>query len=449
MGQVDQSLLGRLSAFRESFGTLGLILMFCAACVVVAIALWRGPGLMLFVLFLTYATGAIAQGGIIFLSTVVRWFFLGLLGLMIFRKHPRMKFTMIFVIIYLLLGFLGNIQSPVFMWTIQQTVLLAMAILFIPIAVNSYVTDFDKVAKIFKMGIAAATVWIAANIMFLGEFRYATEERFTSSEGIGAVVVAYSGVFFAPMIVWGILQSRYKIWKLYSMVLMVPFLVVLLVGAVRSALLGMVLIASIPILVAKLRPTKLIAGLGVFCFMLAASVYGLFAFFPAKAQVLYERLLTTSTTGRSYVWVWALEKCVNEALWGHGIGSADIVGRIQFGMFFHNAYLQVWYNSGFFGLVAILVFIGIYVLKSLRLAYFQPATEIKEYGSVALGYMLGIIATSMFEGVFATAGGIGITMLMITAAIIDRLGQMQADTANDNLDQTDEYDLPDWSLQNA
>jgi O-antigen ligase len=449
MRDAGSDFIGRLSGFIETFGAFGLILMFFVTCIIVAIALWRGPGLMLFVLFLTYATGSISQSGIIFVSTLVRWLFLFLLGFMIFRKHFPMEFTLIFIVLYLLFGSLGNVRSPAFVWTIQQTVLLAMTILFIPIAVSGYISDLNKIAVIFKMGIVAVTVWVISNMVFLGEFRYVAKQRFTSSEEVGAGTVAYAGAFFAPMIVWGILQNRYKLWKLYSVLLIIPFLMILLVGAVRSVLFGLVLIASMPILISKFRLSKLIINFGVFSLLLIVSVYGLFIFFPEKATFLFERIWSTSTASRIYVWIWMFNQCLNDPIWGHGIGAGEIASLTGFGMYLHNAYLQVWYNSGILGLLSIMVFYVIYIFKSFRLIFLNPTAEIREYACICLGYILGILATGMFEGVFATAGGIGISMTMIIAIIIDRLGQIRNDLLTQDAGIMDESYSTAWSAENV
>ena len=446
MQVIESGFFGRLYGFWETFGALGVFLVIIVASVIITVALWRGPGLMLFVLFMTYATGAISYGGILFLSTLVRWLFIGLLGFMLFRSRFSMRYTMVFVFFYLLMGALGNLQSPNPLWTVQQTILLTATIIFTPLAINAYVFDFDKIIRIFKFGIVAATVWTISNMLFISEFKEASELRFTGAGEKGSVALAYAGAFFAPMIVWGMVQNRYKFWRLYSILLIIPFLLILLASGVRSALFGMAFIAPVPILFVKFRLSKLIIGLGVLCALLTITIYGLFIFFPGKADMLYERIFSTSTTGRYEIWVIAISKCMSEAIFGHGCGSAEIVGRTEFGVFFHNAYLQVWYNSGILGLVAIVIFIAIYIFRSLRLLYVKPVTEIREFAGVANGYMLGIAAMGMFEGVFATAGGVGIFMLMVITTMIDRLDQMNNEMVFTELYESTDMDSSDMNF---
>ena len=84
------------------------------------------------------------------------------------------------------------------------------------------------------------------------------------------------------MIIWGIIQKQSKMWRIYSALLIMPFVFVLLMGAVRSAIMGMLIISSLPILFLKVKPAKLIVLTVVVGMLLSVSVYALFLILPTK-----------------------------------------------------------------------------------------------------------------------------------------------------------------------
>jgi len=419
----ETDFLGRLRSFIDVFGTGGLLIVITVAIVMAAIALWRGTGLILFVLFITYSIGAITYGGVVFLSTIVRWGCLALLAIGFFKAFHPPKASMLLFVFYALLGFLFVSRSPILFWSAQRAVLLLMVVITVSVAVSGYITSPEKIATLFKMGIVAAAVWVATCMIFVQEFVRSARLRFTIGEGLGGAV-AYAGAFFAPMIVWGIVQRRYKFWRIFSIFLIAPFVFILLLGASRTAILGMLVMGSFPLLFLRGKPLRSIVMLFVIGSLVMLSIYALFVVLPDRAEFLTRRLLSTYTTGRFAVWLKALQWCIDRALFlGHGTGSSAIA-RLEFGLLFHNAYLQIWYSTGLLGLLAVLLFLAIYNIKSFRLIAKSQTEEMTDFSRVAFGYMIGITAIGMFEGTFAGAGGIAVCMLMIVTAMIDRLSQM-------------------------
>jgi O-antigen ligase len=421
MPQTETDFLGRLRGLFDMFGPVGFLAIVIGALIVAVIALWRGTGPILFVLFLSYSFSAVIQGGVVFLSTVVRWSCLILCIVGFFKMSSRPKSSMLLIIFYAFLGLLFVGRSTVIFWSLQRAVLLTLFVLCVPAAVNSYITDPDKIGSLFKMGIMAATVWVVVSLLFLRDFLHSSDVRF-GGEVIGGV--AWAGAFFSPMILWGIIQKREKFWRIHCVVLSLPFVFLLFIGGVRTAIFGMLIIASLPILFSKIRPIKVIGtiiGLGILILMVK---YFLFALMPGRATALTERVFSTSTSGRVRLWTEALNWCWTRAmLFGHGIGGADIAG-IEFGHGFHNAFLAIWYNAGFVGLLAVLLFLFIYTMRSFSQVRRFRGNEMEEYSRVALGYMLGITAISMYENAISTASGVAIFMLMVVTALIDRISQM-------------------------
>lgn len=428
---------GRWDSLVTQIGYGGILLMFIFVVTIIAISLWRGVGLILMLLFLSYAVGAVTYGGLVFIATVIRWGLLILLALCFFKQFVLPKSSMLLIYFYVLLGLIFVSRSPVPMWSFQRGMLLAMTVFTVSISVNSYVDSPKKLSTIFKMGIFSAFVWTASNMIFVKEYIYASQLRFSAGEEIGVVSTAYAGAFFAPMIIWGIVQREYKFWKITSVLLIAPFVFVLFLGGVRTAIVGLLCIGSFPLLFLRGKPVRSILILTMLCMLICVSILLLYVILPDRAEFLIRRLLQASTSGRTDVWGHALQWIVNRAFFmGRGIGAAD-TAQIELGLLFHNAYLTIWYNTGIFGLLAVLSFLIVYTFRSFRLLMKSSGGELSDYSRTLLGYMLALCAVGMFEGAFAGAGGIAVTMLILVASAIDRLTRL--------LDQNFPEDMIDYA----
>lgn len=426
MVQEGYDLASRLQSFLDVFGMGGLLLVLCVTFIVIGVTFSRGLGLLLLTLFVSYTLGAVTSGGIIFLSTLARWGCLLLLGIGFFKYFTLPRPAFLLLIGYALLSFVFVFSSPAPMFAMQQSVLLLATIVCVSVAINSYMTSADKVAQLFKMGIVAATVWTISNLLLARGFTTSVYTRFSTDEAISGVVAAYSGAFFAPMVVWAIVQKESKVLRIYCLLLILPFLFVLLLTGVRSALFGMVGIALLPLLVFKVRPSKIVLSFLLIAGVSAVSVIAIYMIFPEKAQELLGRIFSISTTGRTERWALGLKWCLADVGFvGKGMGGANIIGHRDMGVSFHSSYLDIWGSTGIFGLLLVLMFLMIYLKKAIALVRCSMTEQTAVYARILMGYLIGIIAMGFVESLFASAGGIGICMLVLVAALIDRLRGLQ------------------------
>ena len=151
MQPMQTDFLGRLRGLLEIFGPVVFFAVIFLALLIAVITLWRGVGPALFVLFLTYALSAVMEGGVVFLSTVVRWGCLILCIAGFFRMSSRPKASMFLFLLYALLGLLFVVRSEVFLWSLQRSALLVLVAVCVPSAINSYITGPDKIESLFKM----------------------------------------------------------------------------------------------------------------------------------------------------------------------------------------------------------------------------------------------------------------------------------------------------------
>lgn len=432
--------LGRLHSLVQQFGVGGILFIFILMLALAFIAFLRGPGPIIAMLFLTYATGGISAGGIMIISTMARWVFLILLGISVFKGSRLPHSSMLLIYFYAFLGFAFVSVSPVPMWSFQQAVLLALVVLTVSMAVDNYIDSYEKVESIFKMGIFAAFVWTVSSMMFFDEFtRQQLHVRFTV-EGVNAVVLAYSGAFFAPMLVWGVVQNKYIFWRIASALILVPFVFLMFLGAVRSAIGGMLMIGTFPLLFLRGKPIRTFVMLFIIAGILCISVFMVYMLLPSRAEILLGRLFETGTSGRYEVWIRGLQWVISDSmLIGRGIGAAD-TAKLNFGLALHNSYLNIWYNTGFIGLLAMLSFIGLYIMKAFGIFLKSPNRQVADVSRILLGYMLAIAAIGFFESTIAGAARISIVMLIMVAAATDRLKALIAEQESVVLNQ-------DYSLE--
>lgn len=415
-------LFSRFQGILEIFGYGGLLVVLCFVAVVVGFTFVRGLGLLLLTLLVSYSLGAITTGGVIFLSTVIRWGCLILLGISFIKYFEMPSPSLLLLIFYALLGLGFSVFSPAPSFSMQQSILLLATILCTSVAISSYVTSFDAIGRLFVMGIAAASVWTASNLLLAREFILSPHLRYSTDTAVSAVSAAYAGAFFVPMVVWGIVQKKSSWLRLYSVLLIVPFLFILILTGVRSALFGMTMIAILPLILLKVRFSKVLVYSFIFAVVGGVSLLVLYSIMPDKAGPLVERIFSMETTGRTERWAIALRWCFENALiFGKGIGSTNIIARRDFNISFHNSFFDIWGNTGFIGMLAVVFFLLVYIKKGFNLLRICPSEETAAYSRILLGYMLGISAMSLVESFLSSASTIGIFMLIVTAALIDKL----------------------------
>jgi len=129
MFSQDQSFFGRIEDFNRMFGEGGAAILLLGLILAGLIAMWRGTGLLLFVLFLSYSVAAISYGGVIFAATLARWGVLAAL-LVLMVAHFRFPRPAVFLFMaYALLGLLFTPWSPAPYWSLQRGGLLLLAII--------------------------------------------------------------------------------------------------------------------------------------------------------------------------------------------------------------------------------------------------------------------------------------------------------------------------------
>ena len=139
---------GRIQSFWDIFGVIGFLVIGFFAFISIAMTIRRGPGFLFCVLFITYSVGAITQGGILFISTLIRWgcLFLMLASLLRGAKFPKPSIW--FFGCYIFLGLIFIAFSSYQSMAIQRGVLLVTTYLAITITTQTYIKSNEDIKRL-------------------------------------------------------------------------------------------------------------------------------------------------------------------------------------------------------------------------------------------------------------------------------------------------------------
>jgi O-antigen ligase len=119
-------------------------------------------------------------------------------------------------------------------------------------------------------------------------------------------------------------------------------------------------------------------------------------------------------SGRPIIWKIALSEIDKSPLLGRGVGGAETVIINSF----HNAYLEVWYNTGLLGLFLFLAAQFYFLFRIAYLGRIYRDAEMRALLALALGYMMGFIVMCIFESVGAGASNINLILYLFLMVLV-------------------------------
>ncbi len=85
---------------------------------------------------------------------------------------------------------------------------------------------------------------------------------------------------------------------------------------------------------------------------------------------------------------------------------------------FHNAYLEIWYNTGFLGLSFFVISQVLFIYGTFRMAFANHDIEIRAAGLLALGYMIGFVLMCMYESIGAAASSVNVLLYLFLGYMV-------------------------------
>jgi O-antigen ligase len=401
------------SSFTEILAKLGLVEIFglgVAGCLLFYLVLIRQTHYLMFSLVLSAALVGSSIPILGTLAPVIRWiaiFLFIIAGLV----NGKLKAPPSFLLFggYALLGFLSLFRAISFGYQIQRSVLLLAVALMIPLAYTNKTFPFFK--NSLKAIAVAAAVFCLLNFALLPG-GISNVGRFSGlSRGAASFAVFLGGLL--PFTLWGAWKTRG--WMRF--VCMGGFLtgaVTLVFTGQRTGTLGG-LIGLIPLFL--LMQNRKTFGWSIFLVAALAAV-GFFIFQQSDAErnsfLVSRYSFASGLSGRESIWNLALAEIHENPILGRGVGASEM----YFSSSFHNAYLEVWYNTGFLGLLLYLAAQLIFLYRAVWLLITQKDADIRPVSALAVGYLLGYIGISFFESIGAGASSINLILYLFVSFLV-------------------------------
>ena len=119
-------------------------------------------------------------------------------------------------------------------------------------------------------------------------------------------------------------------------------------------------------------------------------------------------------SGRESIWGDASSEIAKSPLLGRGIGAAETVISDSF----HNAYLEIWFNTGLAGLLLFLASLCCFTCRILYLKRICKDPEIRSILALALGYIMGFVAMSFSESIAAEASNLNLMLYLFLGGLV-------------------------------
>ncbi len=421
--QYSLDVAGRLQAFLDAFGPVGVavLTLMVAACVIYQ--LLRGSGLSLLLLLVSYSFVFVDVNAVNTGAFFVRTLSLGLLVLGACRSLVIPGWAFYGMVGYVLLGVIFSARAPDISWALQSAGLLAVTIVALTAGLGQYLASYAKVETLFRLFVIAGVVWTLASIPALLDFIAGRTLRFAGGTGVLATNYAGSGVMFLPFMLWATVQRGHVFWRVVGIggLLIIPLC--LFLSGTRTALVASTLACAPLVLRGGVSRTArawiLLAVLAVSAVFLARHLLQ-----GRGLGFLTDRLTSTSLSGREALWSKAFGVCKESPLVGRGIGSQSALAKeAGFGNF-HNAYLSIWCNTGILGLMLVMSVLFGYLWRAFALMRRVRHPVAMDAARVSLGFLVALCALGIVESSFASPSNSSIAILLIGATLVNRVGKL-------------------------
>lgn len=345
------------------------------------------------------------------IAALVRWVSIFLLLVVVIAQR-RFTFSPGVLLFwgYVLLGFVFLLDAISFGWQFQRSMLLFAVAVAIPLGFGN--EDY-RLLKLCLVSISlAATVFCLFNFASLPA-HLSEAERFSGS-ALGASSFAMFLGGFLPFTFWGIWGADNKVVRIACGFGFLCGLTTLIFTGQRTGTIGG-MVGLAPLLLTVMRKKNigkfmLITGfaLSLGYILLQHSSVELVDFLARRYDV------DSGLSGRESYWVEAFSEIAKNPLLGRGIGAAENVITDSF----HNAYLEIWFNTGFMGLLLFVSSQVYFVGRTIYLKRISDNPQTKSILALALGYMLGFATMCFFESTGAGASNLNLILYLFLVVVV-------------------------------
>lgn len=345
------------------------------------------------------------------IAALLRWLSIILLFMIgLLQSKIRLSLGLILFWGYAGVGLIGLFNAIDINWQIQKCILLLFVAAAIPLA-YSIETYWTLKSSLVAISLAASLFAILNFIMLPGQLSEAL--RYSGfARGAATFVIVLGGLL--PFTFWGLWTADNKAIRIICGLGFLCGVIALIFSGQRTGT-GAGLISLIPMIFVVQQRKTLGWSMLLIVFLLALSYVFIQQSSVERLQFLLSRYgPEAGLTYRDQIWTMALSEIAKNPFWGHGMGAAETVMSFSF----HNAYLEVWYNTGILGLFLFLTSQFYFIYRIFKLNRVSKDPEIKSTLALTLGYMLGFIVISIFESTGAGASNINIILFLFLGVLV-------------------------------
>jgi O-antigen ligase len=386
------------------FMTAGILLLYCA--------LSNRVYVVMFTLVLSASLVGTTIPVIESLASLVRWLSLLLLlatGLLFSRAEIPVEALLFWG--YVCLGLVSMFKAISITWQLQRGLLLLVVAAAIPFGFGGRSFRTHRITLVLIAVIGA--LFAIMNAVALPS-QLSDPVRFAGYSKAAPVLTPILGGLL-PFVFWGLWNVESRAVRIILGVGFLSGMAALVLSAQRAGTIAGI-VGLIPLTLATIRRKKnafWLVLLGIVLVMVGTLVVQYAS--EEKISFLLSRYrLDSGLSDRDLIWGMALSEIANSPLLGQGIGAAEWVIDSSF----HNAYLEVWFNAGFLGLV---LFVASQVYIFLRIRYLNrilTGPEARSVLALVLGYMMGFVVLCTFESVGAGASNLNVILYLYLGVLV-------------------------------
>ena len=404
---MDFSLL----ALFAQLNPLEITLLVLAGALAVYFLATRRLNLMVFILVLSAALVGTTIPVLENIAALSRWLAILMLFLAgILQSRVRISVGFLLFWGYVALGILFLFWADDLSWQLQRGVLLLVVVIALPLAYSA-VTYQTLKSTLTAIAVAAAIYALLNFVSLPGSLEQATRYSGFSS-GAPTFVIVLGGLL--PFALWGAWQAEAKLIRVACALGVLLGIVTLLFSGQRAGTIAG-LIALVPF-VMIFPQRKTLAWFGILLVLLSLLTFLLLQQTSAdRLNFLLSRYsFSSGLSYRDLIWNAAFSKIAENPFWGRGIGASETVMSYSF----HNAYLEVWYNTGLLGLFLFLTAQAYFFYRVYYLSRISKDPETRPFLALSLGYMLGFVVVCMFESTGAGASNLNLILFLLLGVFL-------------------------------
>ncbi len=345
------------------------------------------------------------------IAALVRWASIFLLLIAVIRQRRfKVSFGLLLFWGYVALGFVSLFDAISPSWQLQKGILLLAVAVAIPLA---YSNETVRSLKLSLVSISvAATIYCLLNFVTLpGHLSEA--ERFSGyAKGAPSFAMFLGGLL--PFTFWGLWRANHRVIRMVCGSGFLLGLITLTFTGQRTGTIGG-MIGLIPLLLTFMKRRNILK----FAFLITLTFLLSYVLLQHSSEDFVNFLSVryspeSGLSGRESIWGEASSEIAKSPLPGRGIGAAETVISDSF----HNAYLEIWFNTGLAGLLLFLASLCWFTYRILYLKRICKDPETRSILALALGYIMGFVAMSFFESTAAEASNLNLMLYLFLGALV-------------------------------